>query len=280
MGPISINKDLKILLAIKAEDAANLRRALEDLGHRVEWCSQLEPAVLKLRTWQPDLLIVDEGLDRRAPEAGIRLATMCWELAETSPGRQGTQAILLVTSAEWSHFAAARRTGAHVVHKTADLGATIRYVQAVSDQLATDRILGPVLIGVHGYYGVAPEPDCAHCEWRGSSLLYGTSRRDLGFYPLGVLILNILMARRRGQSVDEMAQLAGKNAFLRRLHGKRPFQTTSVKMEVTRMRQTIRDECDNLGSSCGGTHFLPTVRHGFERYRLTGNWQLLHVQLD
>jgi hypothetical protein len=276
-----IDATLRILLfADLGTQTPAFQQYLEADGHRVKTACLLAQATELLRDWKPDLLIADETLNRTEPEAGLRLAELCREMAETYSGRVSCQAIMLVPTKDWSRFYRARRTGAHVIAKSMQLDVLTRYVETAADRLITDRVLGPVLFGFHGFRGKTWEPDCSGCDWFGSSLCYGLSEVQLALPTVRTVVLNALMSRRRGQSAEAIGELASTNPFLRALLAGHRLVPTAVKMEISRLRESIGAGLSDLGAPGKATDFLPSVPRGFERYRLTGNWQLVHIRID
>jgi len=144
--------------------------------------------------------------------------------------------------------------------------------------LATDHALGPILFGVHRFWGRLPNRRCETCNWDGASVAFGTSEADIDLNPVRIAVLNALFLHRRGQSAAEIAWTVNESSFLRSIVKNRVFKKTSVKMEVSRLRNDIGSALERIGAP--GQHFLPPVPHGVERYRLGGNWQVLHVPTD
>jgi len=272
---------MRILLAIEKErEAQLLSAAFETLDHRILTCSDLNEGVKLLHDWRPDLLVADERLRFDHPESGLRLAELCRIASERNQGRFGTQAVVLVPTADWERIRRAQRTGAHGIVKGANFDAVLRYVQAVADNLTTDRMLGPILFGIHGFPSRIPAKFCTGCTWVGASIAYGASQADLELTPVRATVLNALLGCRRGQSAAEIYCRVKESPFLKSLLGGRILKASAVKMEITRLRQDIAEALSRIGAPYNGHHFLPPVAHGVERYRLMGNWQLSHLPFD
>jgi hypothetical protein len=162
MTMINCISRLKVLVALqKNEEAASLQQALECLGHRVELCADLNEALRWLHRWQPDLLVADETFEWKKPNSGLRLAEYCRYAKDQASSWCGTRTTIFIPVPDWDRFKRAQRTGAHVIVKGTDPEAAIRYIQTIADSLATDRMLGPVLIAMHTFRGDAPHPKCA-----------------------------------------------------------------------------------------------------------------------
>lgn len=278
MFPTGWTRSLKILLVMQKDwEVSWLLESLQQLEHVVKHCSDMDRANQLLETWSPDMLVVDDNLGRLQPNAGLTLAERHRATRELGPGRPQTQAIVLIPTADWDRFQTARRTGAHVIVKGSNFEKVIRYVQVVADELTTDRSLGPILLGVHGFLGNAPQRDCSTCKWIGSSIAYCRSEADVDLPPVRATLLNVLMLHRRGQSPINISETVNGSHFLRRVLGKDFFLPTAVKMAATLLRGSFQETLEELGVPYSGAHFLPCVKHGMERYRLAGNWQLVHI---
>lgn len=268
---------LKILVALeKPEEARALQLELESLGHRVQICRELDDALSWLRKWQPELVVTEEGLGRREPDAGLRLAEYCRVTEDQVNGWPGTRTIILIPVPDWDRFKRAQRTGAHVILKRR-FDAAIRYIQTISDNLVTDRMLGPVLVGIHRFAGDTLSPSCENCEWVGATVSYGSSETDLArLTPVRTALLNILLFRRRGQSpaaiVNSCQEMLLKNILKHHV-----LRESAVKMEITRLRQDIGKALEWIGAPYSGEHFLPLVFHGAKTYCLSGNRRLIHI---
>jgi hypothetical protein len=272
---------MKILIASANEgEVQSLRYGLEELAHRVLTCCGLSEGARWLRDWQPDLLITEENLVRGDRNCGLRLAELCRMATERGQGTFCTQALILVPVADWDRMKRAQGTGAHVIVKSPSFDAVVRYVQTIADRLTTDRVLGPILFGIHRFRGVAPQRFCSSCGWVGASLSYGTSQTDVPLTCVRATILNSLLFCRRGLSPAEIAGMIDQHRFLKSLLKGRTLRQSAIKMEITRLRQDIEEALRRIGAPYGGNHFVPLVQHGFERYRLAGNWQLSHVPTD
>lgn len=269
---------MKILLAFETlREAEALKSGLTSLGHELLLCSELNDATHLISTWQPELLVGEERLGRKHPDAGVRLAGFCRMVTEQSAAHISTQVLVVASFLDWDRIKQLKRAGAHVVVKTPNFDAVVRYVQTVTDQLVTDRILGPVLVGLHRFRGSAPGPFCDGCDWLGASVSYGTSNADLHLTPVRTALLNALLFHRRGQSTAAIADLVDQRPFLWNFLEGRALRATAIKMEITRLRCDIGDALDRIGAPYQGNHFLPLVPHGVGRYRLEGNFQLTHA---
>lgn len=274
-----IQRNLKIVSALTAEtQAKQLQNCLEALGHRVATCPELQAAKILISSWHPDLIITEENLGHQA-DAGLELAKFCRQESVNGTGRTGIQVIVLVCGSDWCRFSRARSTGAHILLTTQDFSAVERYVQCVADQLVTDRIFGPTLTGIHMFDGADPQRNCATCSWYGCSISYGTSEVWPTLQPGRIAILNVLMSRRRGLTPREIVADAHSNSLVRALLNGHRLLPTSIKMNVTRLRRNFTSGLDNIGAPYTGSHFLPELDYGCERYRLSGNWQLVHIPL-
>jgi CheY-like chemotaxis protein len=269
---------LRILLAMKGHpEASCLRDVLEGLGHQVVIGSDFKSAVERLRLWQPDLLFAEESLGRGESEAGLRLAEICRQMAETQPGRLRFQALILLDTSDWYRLNRAKRTGAHVIVKSANFDSVVAYVRVVTDEIVTDRIAGPVLFGIHRYRGGVIRPNCENCEWLGSSVVYGHSEAQVELTPVRAAVLNALMFHRRSQSPSELSLAAETNDLLRCILDGHQLRASAIKMEISRLRQAIERALEVLGAPYGASIFLPAPAHGVQRYQLAGNWQLVHL---
>lgn len=272
---------LRILLACTNQsEVRSLREALEDLNPRVLTCSTLAEGAKWLRDWQPDLLITEECIARGDGNCGLRLAELCRIATEQGQGSFRTQALILVPIADWDRVKRAQRTCAHVILKSQNFDAVVRYVQTIADSLTTDRLLGPILFGIHQFCGEAPQRFCRTCDWVGASLFYGTSQTDVPLTPVRATILNSLLFSRRGLSALEIAEMIDKSRFLKSLFRERTIRQSAIKIEITRLRQDLEEALRRIGAPYRGNHFLPLVQHGFERYRLAGNWHLSHMPVE
>ncbi len=269
---------MKILLALERESDAQLLAAeLEALGHRTVIGSGLGECAKLLRHWQPEMIVADERLRRDQPESGLRLAEICRINTEGTYSSCRAQALVLLPVADWDRMRLAQSTGAHVVVKGSNFDAVVRCVETAADNLTTDRMLGPVLLGVHRFQGRAPHKLCISCKWEGASVCYGTSEAEIDLTPVRMAMLNALFRMRRGQSAAEIAQTVNESVSLRSFLKGRPLKESSVKMEVSRIRDDIGIGLKRIGAPYAGCHFLPFVPHSVQRYRLAGNWRLLHV---
>jgi hypothetical protein len=270
---------LKILIAIQhgAEGIA-LQQELECLGHRVECTGEFREAVKWLRDWQPDLIVTEEGLGRTQPDAGLRLAEFCRATEDQVNGWPGTRTLILIPRADWNRFRQAQQTGAHVILRAANFDAVIRYIQTVVDDLVTDRLLGPALVGIHRFTGNSPCPNCENCQWFGAEIAYGSSKTDVhNLTAVRIVLLNALLFRRRGQHPVDIENACSESPFLRRLLGRHVLRQSAVKMEATRLRRHFDDELHALGAPYTGKHFLPYLSHGAGTYCLSGNRRLVHI---
>ncbi|HEY6763224.1 MAG TPA: hypothetical protein VI386_00505 [Candidatus Sulfotelmatobacter sp.] len=270
---------LKILIGLQdSKQAKLLQLDLECLGHRVQPFQKLGGAVEWLRKWQPDLIVVEEEMGRGQPDAGLRLAEYCRATEDRVNGWPSTRTLLLISVQDWNRFKRAQQTGAHVVFKGTNFDAVIRYIQTIADNLATDRMLGPALIGIHKYKGEVPHPKCDDCEWIGGTVSYASSQTDLEcLTPVRIALLNILLFRRRGQSPTAIVDVCGESLFLKRILRGHVLRGSAVKMEMTRLRKVIGEALGAIGAPYTGDHFLPFVLHGLQTYRLSGNRRLIHV---
>jgi hypothetical protein len=269
---------MKILVACANEaEIQSLREGLEELNHRVLICSNWSEGAKWLRDWRPDLLITEEKVARGAGSCGLGLAELCRTAFEQGPGSFRTQALILVPIADWDRMKRAQGTGAHVIVKSVNFDAVVRYVQTIADSLTTDRVIGPILFGIHRFSGEAPLRFCHNCEWIGASLSYGSTQADVSFTTVRETLFNSLLFSRRGLSALEIAEMIDKHRFLKSLLKGRTLRQSAIKMEISRLRQDIEEALRRIGAPYGGNHFLPLVQHGFERYRLAGNWHLSHV---
>jgi hypothetical protein len=272
---------MKVLIVCAREDEVrSLREGLEDLNHRVLICSDLAGGAKWLRDWRPDLLITEENLARGAKNCGLRLAELCRTAFEQGQGSFRTQALILVPIADWDRIKRAQGTGAHVIVKSSNFDAVVRYVQTIADNVMTDRILGPILFGVHRFRGEAPLRFCRNCEWVGASLSYGMSQTDISLTPVRAVLLNCLLFSRRGLSPGEIVSVVNEHPFLQTLLKARLLQESAIKMEIARLRRDIGLALGKLGAPYEGSHFIPPVPHSAEKYRLSANWQLSHVHSE
>lgn len=270
---------LKVLVALRdGREASVLQQELESLGHRVELCRALTEACRWLQEWQPDLLVTEEELGRQEPDAGVRLAEYCRTAEDRINGWLGTRALILIPSPDCTRFQRARQTGAHVIVKGSNFDAVIRYIQTVADNLITDRLLGPALVGIHRFRGSSPHPNCDYCEWVGARVSYGSSYSDLeSLTPVRTALLNILLFRRRGQSPTAIVDLSRTCPFFREILRKRVLRESAIKMEVTRLRHEIRKALEAIGAPYRGEDFLPLVPYGVESYSLAGSRGIVHI---
>jgi hypothetical protein len=268
---------LKVLLALaKREEAHALQQELESLGHRVQICREVDEALRFLIKWPPDLIITDEQLDRAQPFAGLRLAEYCRVAEDQINGWKGARTVILIPVADWDRFKRAQDTGAHVVLKKS-FDAVVRYVQTIADNLVTDRVLGPVLVGVHKFKGDMPTPNCKNCEWVGATVSYGSSETDVAHLtPVRTALLNILLFRRRGLSPSAIVARA-RETFFKRILKQHELRESAVKMEITRLRQDIGKALEWIGIPYSGAHFLPLLPYDVKTYGLSGNRRLIHV---
>jgi CheY-like chemotaxis protein len=272
---------LKVLIALgKNDEAELLRQNLEYLGHRVQICLQLDQALRCLREWQPDLVITEERLAYGERDAGLHLAEYCRANEDQINGRPGTKALVFIPIPDWDRFRRVQETGAHVIVKSPNFDAIIRYVQTIADSLTTDRILGPTLFGIHRFRGGAPQRFCSSCEWVGASLSYGTSLTDVPLTTVRATLFNSLLFRRRGLSTAEIDGMIDERRFLKSMLKGKALRQSAIKMEITRLRRDVEQALRRIGAPYGANHFLPIVPHGFARYRLAGNWHLSHVPSD
>jgi DNA-binding response OmpR family regulator len=281
MEPSNLVSRLKIVVALgSAAETMTLQKAFEDMGHRVESCKDIGGAVRLALNWQPDLVITDESLGRGARNDGLRLAELSHWSTEQSQGSCRAHVLVLITGSDWDRIKRARATGAHVIVKSQHFDVVLRYVQTVADNLITDRKLGPVLIGIHRFHGESPMQFCCDCNFVGASLAYGASQTDIPLTPVRATLLNTLFFYRRGLSPEEIEATIRERPFLTALLKRKAFRKSAIKMEITRLRRDFDEGLRNLGIPYRGEHFLPFVSHGYERYRLAGNWQLTHVPID
>jgi hypothetical protein len=277
----SAHLGLKVLLASANNcETGILQEALQELGHRVLVCARFDEAAKRLNDWQPDLLLTEECIARGDRNCGLRLVELCGMATEQAQGTFCTQALILVPVADWDRMKRAQGTGAHVIVKSPSFDAVVRYVQTIADRLTTDRVLGPILFGIHRFRGVALQRFCSSCEWVGASLSYGTSQTDVPLTSVRATILNSLLFCRRGLSPGEIAGMIDQHRFLKFLLKGKTLRPSAIKMEITRLRRDIEEALRRIGAPYGGNHFLPLVQHGFERYRLAGNWHLSHAPID
>jgi hypothetical protein len=270
---------LKIIIALQRnEEAGALQHELECLGHRVQGCRDLGESLRRLRDWQPDLLVTEEGLGREQPDAGLRLADWCCATENHVNAWPGTRTLMFISMPDWERCKRAQQTGAHVIVKGANFDAAIRYVQTIADNLVTDRLLGPALTGVHRFKGDVPDPKCKNCEWIGASILYGSSQVDVQHLtPVRTALLNALLFRRRGQSATAIADICLESPFINKILKNHVLRESAIKMEITRLRGQFDEALKAIGAHYTGKDFLPLVQHGAKLYALSGNRRLLHI---
>lgn len=271
---------LRIIIALqRKEEAGALQDELECLGHRVQWCRDLGEALRLLRDWQPDLLVTEEGLGRQQPDAGLRLANWCRATEDHINAWPGTRALMFIPIPDWERFKRAQQTGAHVIVKGTNLDSAIRYVQTIADNLVTDRMLGPALVGIHRFKSDAPHAKCMNCEWIGATISYGSSQADVrNLTPVRVALLNVLLFRRRGQSPAEIVDICLESLFIKRILQKHVVRESAIKMEITRLRAHLEEALEAIGTQYTGKNFLPLVPHGARTYCLSGNRRLIHIR--
>lgn len=267
---------LRVLLALtNTEEVECLRAHVEDRGHSVSVleCSSSLPDIAA----DIDVLICDDRWNRPHHQDGLWLAEQCRGLNEHRLGRLRTQAILLISSRDWFQFLNARRTGAHVVVRP-KIDLVLRYIDVVAEELINDRILGPMLVGLHTPRGSSgTHDDCSFCEWIGCSLLYGTSEVNVLLPATGTAVLNALMFRRRGQSPEQISSEIRSHSFLRRLVLGRTVSARSIKMEISRIRKAIDNGLRLLGAPYRSIDLLPNLEYAHRQYHLSGNWQIVHL---
>ncbi len=271
---------LKILIVLrKMEEAGALQKELESLGHRVRCCDDVDRALELLQIWQPELVVIDESLGRMTNE-GLRLAEWCRDAHDRINGWI-TATLVLIPVRDWDRMKRAQKTGAHVLVKGSNFGAAIRYIQTIADNLVTDRILGPVLVGIHRYSGISPHQTCRNCDWVGASVSYGSSQAEVvHLTPVRIALLNVLLSHRRTQSALTIADICFDSIFLQRVLRGHQFRNSALKMEISRLRCDISDALTSLGAPYSGTHFLPPSAHSTYKYGLAGNRYLIHVPSD
>ena len=223
------------------------------------------------------MIVTEEQLGRKQRDAGIRLAECCRATEDQVNGWPGTRTLMLIPISDWDRFKRAQRTGAHVIVKKT-LEAAIRYIETIADNLVTDRILGPALIGMHKFDGDAPrQSKCEDCEWAGALVSYGSTQAHVPcLTPVWTALLNILLFRGRGQSPTAIVDVCHKSHFVKRLLQGHVLRESAVKMEMTRLRGDIGAPLEVIGAPYTGAHFLPPVRHGTMTYCLAGNRRLIH----
>ena len=187
--------------------------------------------------------------------------------------------MILVPIPDWDRVKRAQQTGAHVIVKRTDFEAAIRYIQTIADDLTTDRLLGPSLIGLHRFTEETPHPQCTNCEWIGASITYISSQKDLDLTPVRAALLNVLLFRRRGQSPGIIEQTCSESAFLAKILRGRTLRESAVKMEVTRLRHEIGRALEEIGAPYTAIHFLPIVTRCVKNYGLAGNRRLVHINM-
>ncbi len=160
--------------------------------------------------------------------------------AERGQGSFCTKALILVPFADWDRINRARRTGAHVIVKSTNFGAVVRYVQVIADNLTTDRMLGPILFGIHRFSGAVPH-HCGHCEWVGASVSYGTSQADIHSTPVRAALFNCLLFHGRGLAAAEIVRMVNEHRFLKLLLKGRALRASAIKMEIARLRRDIAE---------------------------------------
>lgn len=265
-------------------EATSLQQSLAQFEHIVQNCSDMEQATKLLWTWHPDLLITEESIGRFHPQAGLRLAETCRNMHVAIPPvfdtNFATKVVLLVPVNDWSRIRRARSTGAHVLVKSANYEKVVRYIQTLVDDLITDRMLGPVLFGFHGFRGSAPDPKCNRCTWLKSGVMYDVTDKDLDLPPIQTALLNALLMCRRGQSPGDIEIMIKQSPFFRQVLKKQTLRSSAVKMNITRLRKNIGIGLQEIGAPYDPTHFLPWVQYGIQRYHLAGNWYLIHVPLN
>lgn len=270
---------LKIIIALQRnEDADRLRNELEFLGHRVQCCRNLGEALRFLRDWQPDLVVTEEGLGSEQSDAGLRLAEHCRATEDRVNGWPGTRTLIFIPIPDWERFKRAQQTGSHVIVKGSNFDSTLRYIQTIADNIVTDRMLGPALTGIHRFKGDCPHPKCENCEWIGATISYGSSQTDVQHLtPVRIALLNILLFRRRGQSLIAIVEVCRDSSFIKGILQKHVVRESAIKMEITRLRGHFDDALGAIGAPYASTHFLPLSCHGEKRYFLAGNRRLIHV---
>jgi len=272
---------VKILLGLERESEAQaLAAELEMLKHKTVIGLDLDECVKLLRHWRPDMIVVDERIRRDQPESGLRLAELSRLHAEGSYSSSGTRVLVLLPTADWNRMRRAQFTGAHAIVKGTNFNAVVRSVEASADNLITDRLLGPVLLGVHRFSDRLPHRLCKTCKWERASVCYGMSEAEIDLTPIRTAILNALFWVRRGQSATEIAWTVSNSAFLQAILRSRLLKETAVKMEISRIRDSITKALERIGAPYNGCHFLPPVPHGVGRYRLGGNWAVQHYLVD
>jgi len=273
---------LKVVVALQeSQQAISLQNDLEYLGHRVQRCHEFSEGLRLLREWRPDLIVAEEGLGREQPDAGLRLAQSCRVTEDRVNGWPGTRTLVFVPVPDWDRFKRAQRTGAHVIVKGANFDTTIRYVQTIADGLVTDRMLGPALIGIHRYKGNVPHPNCKDCEWVGAEVSYGSSQTDVQrLTPVRIVLLNVLLFLRRGQSPSVIVNTYNESLFLKKILQSHILPESAIKMGMTRLRHDIGGALEWIGAPYSGDHFLPVVPYGARTYCLAGNRRLIHVPAD
>jgi hypothetical protein len=273
---------LKVLVALRGkQEAAALQQALECMGHRVQLSVDVDGARRCLRVWQPDLLVADETLEPRKHESGLRLAEYCRYTRDQANGWCGTRALIFIPVPDWDRFKRAQRTGAHVIVKGATFDSTSRYIQTIADNLLTDRMLGPALVGIHSFKGGAPHPKCDDCEWIGATISYGNSQVDVSdLTPVRIALLNVLLFRSRGQSPAAIVDICLESRFIKGILQKHIVRESAIKMEITRLRRHFEEALDAMGTYHSGSDLLPFLPHGARAYSLSGNRRLIHVPCE
>jgi hypothetical protein len=270
---------LRILIALqKHEEADALKQGLECLGHRVQCFCDFRGALRWLRDWQPDLVVTEERLGREEPDGGLRLAEYCRATEDHVNGGPLTRTLMLIPIPDWDRFKRAQQTGAHVIAKGTNFDSAIRYIETIADNIATDRMLGPALTGIHRFRGGAPHPNCEDCEWIGANISYGSSQVEVQHLtPVRIALLNALLFRRRGQSPAAIVDICLESRFIKRILRKHVVRESAVKMEITRLRQHFEQALEAIGTHHTGKDLLPLVPHGAQTYSLSGNRRLIHI---
>jgi hypothetical protein len=273
---------LKVLVALQEnEEAVALQQALECLGHRVQLGVDVDGARRWLRVWQPDLLVADETFEPRKHESGLRLAEYCRYTRDQANGWCGTRGLIFIPVPDWDRFKRAQCTGAHVIVKGATFDSTIRYIQTIADNLVTDRMLGPALVGIHRFRGGFPHPKCEDCEWIGATISYGNSQVDVqDLTPVRIALLNVLLFRSRGQSPAAIVDICLESRFIKGILHEHVVRASAIKMEITRLRRHFEEALEAMGTHYSGRDLLPLVPHGARTYCLSGNRRLIHVPCE
>jgi hypothetical protein len=269
---------LKTLLALSSTSEAEfLSYALEERGHRVITCTQFNQAVKFLNSWEPGLVVLDEQFDRQEANSGVRLSNIGKSRYELVPGATVTKFLMLIPSRDRNRFQQAKACGAYGIEKSANFEKVIRYIDTFADDLWTDRIVGPVLLAIHECSRSAQAAGCTHCKWRGALLSYGPNERDIDPPRVLAALLGILSLHRRGLPAEEIVRISTRLNLTRDTLQGHQLSESSLKMEVSRLRDFLGAELVELGTDYLGAHFLPPLNHGCEKYRLRGNFGILHV---